>query len=122
MSAFVGDWQALWMLLIVGILPSASPIVHEQSRTARHIAASGNFGVPERDFAWKVFSRHDKVRSSPRTQALDPVQKLPSSQHRPPSRGFIRRNNMSIYIENGPSTTGNPSGKGRGNNPPAPKK
>lgn len=29
---------------------------------------------------------------------------------------------MSTYLENGPSETGNPSGKGRGNNPPAPKK
>jgi hypothetical protein len=29
---------------------------------------------------------------------------------------------MQTHIENGPSKTGNPSGKGRGNNPPAPKK
>lgn len=29
---------------------------------------------------------------------------------------------MRTYLENGPSKTGKPSGPGRGNNPPAPKK
>lgn len=28
---------------------------------------------------------------------------------------------MTIYLKNGPSKTGNPSGPGRSNNPPAPK-
>ena len=29
---------------------------------------------------------------------------------------------MHVHLKNGPSKTGNPSGPGRGNNPPAPKK
>jgi hypothetical protein len=29
---------------------------------------------------------------------------------------------MQNHLDNGPSNTGNPSGKGRSNNPPAPKK
>ena len=31
---------------------------------------------------------------------------------------LIRRNTMHTYLENAPSKTGNPSGPGRGNNPP----
>lgn len=44
---------------------------------------------------------------------------------RPPQTGaqtlhevFIWRNTMHTYLENAPSKTGNPSGGGRGNNPP----
>lgn len=34
------------------------------------------------------------------------------------SEDFFWRNTMHTYLENAPSKTGNPSGGGRGNNPP----
>jgi len=41
---------------------------------------------------------------------------------RHPTEALIRRNTMTTHLKNAPSKTGNPSGPGRGNNPPAPKK
>jgi hypothetical protein len=38
------------------------------------------------------------------------------------SRIILNSFNIMAKTINAPSTTGNPSGKGRGNNPPAPKK
>lgn len=47
-----------------------------------------------------------------------PHTQRPQMRVQPLSEDLIWRNTMSTYLENAPSKTGNPSGGGRGNNPP----